>query len=111
MMDAGHQHKPISDLKEIDGAQWISPAFIQGIIIEEMHERKGIEATDLVVVRVSLDGHEPQDLQDLGDQEDEFGANDHTPALGICYAVSVHETAYPDDEGDHREFPQIHKGN
>lgn len=70
-----------------------------------MHERKWVEAADLVVIGVGLDGHEPQDLHDLGDQKNELGSDDDSPALGVRNAVSVHETPHPDDEGDDREFP------
>jgi hypothetical protein len=64
-----------------------------------------------VVGRVRLHRHKPKDFDHFRDKEDKFGPDHHTPALGVGHPVSVHETPYPDHEGDNSEFPEVNKGN
>lgn len=64
-----------------------------------------------MVSRVGLNRHKPYDLDDFRNEEDEFGSDNHAPALAVGYAVSVHKTANPDHKSDYREFPEVNKGN
>lgn len=64
-----------------------------------------------MVVRIGLDCHEPNNLQDFGNQKDKFRSDNYTPALAIGYPVSKHETPDPDNESDHRKLPEVNKRN
>ena len=64
-----------------------------------------------MIVRVGLHYHEPDDLNDLGNQEDKFSADHDSPALRIRDPVSIHKTSHPDDEGDDCKLPEVDKRN
>lgn len=76
-----------------------------------MDHGEGVEGADVVVVGIGFDEQKPEDFDHLGNQEHKLSRNHHPPALAIRDAVSEHETAHPDDKGDHGELPQIDEGD
>jgi hypothetical protein len=64
-----------------------------------------------MIIRIWLNDHEPEDLQNFGYQKNELRADHHTPALRTGHPITVHKTSDPDHKCDNCKLPEVDEWN
>ncbi len=81
------------------------------MIINQIHKRERVERYHVLVRWVTSKRQEPKEVQNLGDNEDQFAEHYPPPESSICKPVAKHEASDPEEESGQRKFPCQKEGD
>jgi hypothetical protein len=83
VMNTFREQEPVKNFEKVQRTEWISPAFIKRIVIDELNYGKRIKAADFMIRGVAYEKHKVNDLDEFRNEEYIFGDQNNTPALYI----------------------------